>query len=154
MIKIKIKNLDSLKIQEETLSNFLFNNKLLSFEPEFIQKYGNQLKNDSTTGIISNEFATIFNEDLSYKSLIPFLSIRDFYIHNFYYSLLGENYIKNLSSYLENKNLVEIGAGTDFLAKKLNENGVKIKAVDEYTLENNSYNFTNNYFPIHIKNGI
>lgn len=67
------------------------------------------------------------------------------YISRYGFVAITKSFIKDLSSILINKKVVEIGAGTGFLAKKLKDTGVDLIAVDANVetikINTNDYSF-------------
>lgn len=82
-----------------------------------------------------------------------FFQARQIAIQEYGYPLLNEIFLNNFSKILQNDHILDIGAGSGFLAKHLNERGQNITAIDKYQKEN-KYGFTNPYFKVYEDDGV
>lgn len=102
------------------------------------------------TGLLPNENI----KDVSKLFLsTTFFQARQIAVQEYGYPLLNEIFLDDLSKTLQNDNVLDIGAGSGFLSKHLNDRGNKITAIDKYQKQNR-YGFTNPYFKIYEDDGV
>lgn len=153
MNKIKIKIKSPLEDNMESLNEFL-ETPLVKIDSAFFEEYGKLIKTDLSTGVLSSNFTAILLEsERNFNHFQALYTIRQYYIKHFGFTLINEDFLYDISDYLKDKKVVEIGAGTGFLSKKLNDNGIQITAVDQVASDANSYGFQKNHFPIFIDSG-
>src|SRR5690606_10880102 len=85
-----------------------------------------------TTGIVPSKLNSLFDYHSKNYSADHFylFQLRSEFIKEFGFLLLSENLLNTLSSQLKGKKVLEVGAGTGFLSKKLIEQEINIVAVD------------------------
>lgn len=75
--------------------------------------------------------------------------LREVYVQHYGFIAINEDFIKDLSDVMGNHKVLEVGAGTGFLAKKLQEQNVNLIAVDssveDMSRNNNEYGFRKSY---------
>lgn len=83
------------------------------------------------------------NVELVYDETPVHINWRDLYCREFGFTLLSEDWIKPLATWIGDRPCLEIMAGTGYLTKFLSDYGVKIKATDNYSWNNYFRNFNN-----------
>lgn len=78
--------------------------------------------------------------------------LREVYVQHYGFVAINEDLIKDLNDVIGTHKVLEVGAGTGFLAKKLQECGINLIAVDssveDMTQNNNEYGFRKSYTDI------
>lgn len=80
-------------------------------------------------------------------------SARQIVIQEYGYPLLNNKFLNDFATILKNDKVLDVGAGSGFLAKQLNARGINITAIDKYQ-SNNNYGFTTPYFKIYEDDGV
>ena len=100
------------------------------------------IENMMKTGIVNKEILQI--EKFGLRSMAIHL-IRDLYVQHYGFVAINENFIDDLSSIIGNDRVLEVGAGTGFLAKNLQDKGINLIPVDnsinDMEINENSYGF-------------
>ena len=144
IMKIKIpQNTDFSKIEQKLLS--------ISTTEDFITLMPD-LKSFYEEGLVPNSLTHKFQDSFSYD--IDLYTMRKSFVYNYGFTLLSVKLVTELSKQLLNKNVLDVGAGTGFLAKQLYDNKINIQAIDKENNVNSSYGFKNKYFDIINEDGI
>ncbi len=147
---MKINN-KRIKLDTESLNPTPIKDEVRSFYKNIISFY--PIKSDILEMSIESLNTGILNPSLIEQSrehfeLSMFLfQIREFYITHYGFSCLNNNFLTKLADNLQNRKVLDIGAGTGFLSSKLSELNIDIEAVD-IDINQNQYNFTKYYYPI------
>lgn len=144
---MKIKIPTPLDKTEENLSNFLINELCPLANSQFKSQYLEKTKEFLLSGLLNPEIQELIMPN-NFEHFSTLYTIRSFYVQNFGYSLLNEKFINDLSTYLQDKKVLDVCAGTAFLAHQLKKQNVDIVAVDKYLPEQNGYGFQKTYMPI------
>ena len=144
MIKIKIpQHHDFSKIEEKILS---------ISKTDDIVKFLPALKSFYECGLVPNSLIHKFQE--SFMVDFSLYLMRQDFIYNYGFTLLSTELVTELSKQLLNKNVLDIGAGTGFLAKQLYDKKINIQAIDYENNVKSSYGFKNKHFDIINEDGI
>jgi hypothetical protein len=106
-------------------------------------------------GIANDNMADYFyNSERDYSSTSQIMSMTRYkYIADYGFSILSEKLINELSSQLRNKKVIEVGAGSGFISKCLQDNGINVTPVDSTPIEKNQYKFKKSFTEITIADG-
>lgn len=97
-------------------------------------------------GILKKEFYQHFQNN--YSDLSFFVqTLRSAYTKEYGFFLVNEKFLDTSKELLQNKNVLEVGAGTGFLSKCLLEQQINITPID-LKVNNNLYGFENKYCDI------
>lgn len=152
-MKIKIKNsLQSLNpILKINVDDNKWDEKLQAFRaisPDLDESVFNYSREALNTGIFP---ISSFSNQLSYldefKNMGFLFSVRNIYVKEFGYVALTDKFVSNLSSILVGHKVLEVGAGTGFLAHLLSEKGTDIFAIDK-KISNNDYQLNHHYYEV------
>lgn len=72
------------------------------------------------------------------------------YVQDYGFSLLSQGLINELAQQLKEQHVVEVGAGTGFLASCLQKKGINIIPVDYKNISENEYNFKTSFTDITV----
>lgn len=152
-MKIKIKDsLQSLSpILQVNVNDKKWDEKLNAFRAispdldEFVFDYSREALNTGLfpTSCMSNDFSGLDE----FKNMGFLFSVRRQYVKEFGYVALTDKFVSNLSSILVGHKVLEVGAGTGFLAHLLSKNGTDIFAIDK-KITNNDYQLNHHYYEV------
>lgn len=151
---MKIKFPTPLDNHQEMVEVFL-KNRIPSLNDEL---FYNNIKELLSTGLINDSLLVEMDSCRNFSGNIEkfpvFFTARDFYVHNFGFSLLNKKFINDLSFHLEGKKVIDVCAGSGFLASQLQINDIKITAVDQHNPTQNHYGFQKEFTSIYQDNSI
>lgn len=99
----------------------------------------NNIEKMLKTGFIKKE---IFEHNKFGMENIAIHMIRELYVQHYGFVAINENFVNDLSSVIENERVLEVGAGTGFLAKNLQDKGINLIAVDNAISDMEKYENT------------
>lgn len=103
-------------------------------------------------GLVPDEIRREFDID-SFKLLYDMHLKRDSYIGRFGFVVVSERLISSLSESLRGRSVIEVGAGTGFLSKKLQDSGIDVHATDAKPFNESQYGFGKTHTEIEIIDG-
>lgn len=95
-------------------------------------------------GILKNEMFQYFENDTLNSDFFYLTLMRKSYISEYGFFLMNENFLNIASETLQNKKILEVGAGNGFLNKCLTSINLNITSIDKH-IENNPYGFERNF---------
>lgn len=149
--------------------NSSLNNKLFN-EYELLNKRLNgsldeslqiDLKEFLSKGLVFDSIEHLFKDrnylnDNNYNFEVKFslMALRYSFVEQFGFVLLSEQLLNQVSEFLENKTVCEIGAGTGWLSYNLQKKGIDITPVDYKPIQDSDFAFKKLHTDILVANGI
>lgn len=111
--------------------------------PELLDKI-NLINKVIDSGLLDNSLVQNFNDKgfrTDFGLNILAFKLREEYISKFGFSLMNQLLIDELAFHFENKEVIELGAGTGWLSHLLQNKNIDIQPIDLYHIDKNDYNF-------------
>jgi len=129
-------------------SKFLNYSQMFSGLNESLEPFKLEIKSLLETGIVNDFSSRLFTNDDTNFSLNMALSLfRDDYINNYGFYLVNDKFINITDKLFRNNKILEVGAGTGFLSKLLQDVGLDVTPTDK-SIENNQYGFSKKHTDI------
>lgn len=120
-----------------------------------------ELKDFLNNGLVTEPLSNLFkdryrysNEDFNFELKFALMTLRYSFVEKFGFVLLNEKLINTVSDFLKDKEVCEIGAGTDWLSYNLQKNNINITPIDYKPGLDSDFGFKENHTNITICNGI